>query len=374
MKHTPMEVMESLSVTKPWSESSNTSLTPTPSELPLSAEWEMVCTIIPPYIFTLSVLGLLFNSFVLGVYFLHKDQLTVAEIYLSNLALADFTLLCGLPFWAMNILNNFNWPYGEALCKLVNSIIIINYYTSSYTLVMISVDRYFALVKTMKARRLRRTLYAKVICFILWIFGLFLSAATLVHRKVKFIEELGTMSCILDYTHDSSWKFGHQIVMNMVGFVIPLLVIAFSSGNIIKSLAQRRGDGGFQDTKDTKAVILVYAVTLVFFLCWGPYQFFTFLDTLCDVKVLNEEEWDHALDIGGQVSVYLAFLNSALNPLLYVFSGKYFRRKIYSIYRRKRHQRRGSDMTTYQRSMVSTYVNRTEQIKNVVIFNVNQQM
>ncbi|XP_068614400.1 B1 bradykinin receptor-like [Brachionichthys hirsutus] len=368
-----MKPMKLLSVMKLSSENTNASLAPSPSEVPLPAEWEMVYTIIPPYIFTLSLLGLLFNSFVLGVYVVHKDRLTVAEIYLSNLALADFILLCGLPFWAMNILNNFNWPYGEPLCKLVNSIITINYYTSSYTLVMISVDRYLALVKTMKARWLRRTLYAKVICFILWIFGLFLSAATLVHRKVKFITAFGTMSCILDYSHGSSWKFGHQIVMNMVGFVIPLLVIVFSSGNIIKALARRKvGGGGFHDTNDTKAVILVYAVTLVFFLCWGPYQVFTFLDTLCDAKLLDEEAWDNTLNTGGQVSVYLAFLNSALNPLLYVFSGQYFRRKLCSIYRRKRRQRRGSDMTTYQRSMLSTYVNRTDQIKNVVI--VNQQM
>lgn len=341
----------------------NTSLPSDPSESPHTADWEMVHTIIPPYIFTLSLFGLLFNSFVLGVYLAHKDRLTVAEIYLSNLALADFFLLCGLPFWAMNILNDFNWPYGDTLCKMVNCIIIINFYTSSYTLVMISVDRYLALVKTMKARWLRRTLYAKVICFILWILGLLLSLPTMVHRKVKFIEEEQTMSCILDYSHDSSWKLVHQILMNVVGFVLPFLVIVFSSGNIIKALAQRRESVGSHDINDKKATVLVYAVTLLFLLCWGPFQVFTFLDTLCDVQVLDETLWDHILNIGSQVSAYLAFLNSALNPLLYVFSGQYFRRKVCTIYRRTKHHRRGSDMTTYQRSVVSTYLNRAEQIK-----------
>ncbi|KAK9533823.1 hypothetical protein VZT92_008917 [Zoarces viviparus] len=190
-------------------------------------------------------MGLLFNSFVLAVFFAHKDRLTVAEIYSSNLALADFILLCGLPFWAMNILNDVNWPYGDALCKLVNS---INFYTSIYTLVMISVDRYLALVKTMKARSLRRTLYAKVICSITWILAAILSMPTMVHRKVKFIKEFETMS----------WQ--------------------------------------------------------------------------------------------------------------------YFRRKVSAIYMRTRHHRRGSDMTTYQHSVVSTYINRTEQIKAVVIFNAKDLM
>lgn len=347
----------------------NTSLPSDPTESPSAAQWEMVHTIIPPYIFTLSVFGLLCNSFVLGVYLVHKDRLTVAEIYLSNLALADFVLLCGLPFWAMNIANDFNWPYGDALCKIVNSIIIINFYTSSYTLVMISVDRYLALVKTMKARWLRRTLYGKLICFLLWILGLLMSLPTMVHRKVKFIEDPEMMYCILDYSHNSSWKLAHQILMNVVGFVLPFLVIVFSSGNIIKALAQRRENAGFHDINDKKATVLVYAVTLLFLLCWGPFQVFTFLDTLCDFEVLDEELWYHTLDIGGQVSTYLAFLNSALNPLLYVFSGQYFWRKVHAICKRTIRYRRGSDMTTYQRSVVSTYINRVDQIKTVAIFN-----
>lgn len=367
-----MEPVTLVSMTTPWFENSSASLTTVPSNFINSSEWELVHAIIPPYIFTLSLLGLLFNSFVLAVFFAHKDRLTVAEIYLSNLALADFILLCGLPFWAMNILDDFNWPYGDALCKLVNSVIIINFYTSIYTLVMISVDRYLALVKTMKARWLRRTLYAKVICFILWIIAVVLSTPTMVHRKVEFIEELETMACILDYSHGSSWKVAHQILMNIVGFVLPVLVIVFSSGNIIKALLQRE-TVAFHDTNDTKATVLVYAVTLLFLLCWGPFQVFTFLDTLCDAQVLDEKLWYHTIDIGGQVSAYLAFLNSTLNPLLYVFSGQYFRRKVSAIYRRKR-RRRGSDMTTYQRSVVSTYINRTEKIKTVVILNAKGQM
>ncbi|KAL3049367.1 hypothetical protein OYC64_008767 [Pagothenia borchgrevinki] len=361
-----MEPMMLVAVGTLWSENSSASR---PSEFPITAEWELVRTIIPPYIFTLSLLGLLLNIFVLGVFFAHKDRLTVAEIYLSNLALADIILLCALPFWAMNILNNFNWPYGDALCKLVNSIIILHFYTNIFTLVMISIDRYLALVKTMKARWLRRTLYAKVICFLLWMLALALSTPTMVHRKVTYIQEIGTMSCILDYSQGDSWKLAHQILMNVVGFVLPVLVIVFSSGNIIKALVQRKERVAFHDINDTKATVLVYAVTLLFLLCWGPFQVFTFLDTLCDVRVLDEELWFHALDIGTQVSAYLAFLNSALNPLLYVFSGQYFRRKVSAIYRRTRHYRRGSDTTIYQRSVVSTYINRTEKIKPVVILN-----
>lgn len=345
----------------------NTSVPLNSSNHSLHEEWEMVYAIIPPYIFTLCLFGLLFNGFVLLVYLIHKDRLTVAEIYMSNLALADFVLLSGLPFWAMNILNEFNWPYGDALCKLVNSAIGVNFYTSSYTLVMISVDRYLALVKTMEAAWLRRTRYAKVICLLLWIWGLLLSTPTMVHRRVVFIENLGTTACVLDYEHGSPEKLARQVLMNVMGFLVPFLIILFSSVNIARALSERKESSGYRDINDNKATVLVFAVTLLFLLCWGPYQATILLDILIDVGVLDEAHWSHTLNISAQVAVYLAFLNSALNPLLYVCSGQYFQRKVRAICSRTRRGRRGSDMTTFQRSVVSTYIHRTEQIKTVFI-------
>ncbi|XP_056152383.1 B1 bradykinin receptor [Lampris incognitus] len=362
-----MEPTKLVMTTTLWSENNSASFSSSPTESPASTEWDLITAAIPPYIFTLCVFGILGNGFVLLVFLIHRDRLTTPEIYLSNLALADFMLLVCLPFWAMYIYNHFSWSYGDALCKLVNSSVIVNFYTSIYILAMISIDRYLALVKTMKALWLRRTLYTKVICVILWFFGLLMSLPTMVHRKVKFFEDHKTLSCILDY--DCSWKLTHQISMNVAGFVLPVLVIAFCSGNIIRTLRKRSKSIYSQEATDRKAIALVYAVTLLFILCWSPFQIFTFLDTLCDLNLLDEKRWSHTLDMGHQVSVYVAFLNSALNPVLYVFSGQYFRRKVNTIYRSARYRRRGSDMNTYQRSVISTFVNRTEQIKPVALSN-----
>ncbi|XP_054909343.1 B1 bradykinin receptor [Poeciliopsis prolifica] len=332
--------------------------------------WHKIHILVPPYIFIVSLFGLLLNGFVLAVFAAHKDRLTVAEIYLCNLVLADFLLLCGLPFWAMYILNYFNWSYGEGLCKLVNSIVVLNFYTSIYTLVMISIDRYLALMKTTMARWLRRTRFAKIACFILWLFGLLLSLPSIVHRKVKFIEEYNTTSCILDYTHGRSWKIAHQIMLNILGFVLPLVLILLSSWNIIKALAHKTENLAFHDFNDTKSTVLVYTVILLFLLCWGPFQIFTFLDMLCD---MDTKMCSSSLSLGNQVSVYLAFLNSLLNPLLYVFSGQYFRMKVVTMFKMLRDQYRRSCTTTHQQPLVSTLDNRTEPVQQVVISNANDQ-
>ncbi|KAL7862231.1 hypothetical protein SRHO_G00136720 [Serrasalmus rhombeus] len=343
----------------------NTTDSPSLSMTFNSSDWHLVYAIVPPYIFILCLTGILGNAFVLLVFFLQRSHWTIPEIYLGNLALADLILLAGLPFWAMNILNYFYWPYGEFLCKVVNLSIIVNMYTSIYMLVMVNVDRYLALVLTMKARWLRRRRNAKAVCFCLWVFGLAMGIPTATYRTVQNSPAFEHAACIIIYPLESL-KVAHSLQLNLLGFALPLLAIVFCSCNIVRALHKRRQNVDIQDGNDRKATVLVCAVTLLFLLCWGPFHIITFLDTLCDLHVLDMMRWYHALDIGSQFSTYLAFLNSCLNPLLYVCTGHYFRRKVSEIYKRRRSSV-GSVVTALQRSVVSTYVQRTDQIKPVVL-------
>lgn len=336
-----------------------------PSTMFNSSDWDLVYAIVPPYIFIVCVAGILGNAFVLLVFFLQKSKWNVPEIYLGNLALADLIMLTFLPFWAMNILNYFYWPYGEFLCKVVNLSIIVNMYASIYMLMMVNIDRYLALVLIMKARWLRRRRNAKAICFCLWLFGVIMGIPTATFRSVQYIPQLHTAACIIDYPSDS-WSLAHLLQLDLLGFAFPLLVIAFCSSNILWAL-HKRGDGVYpQDRKDRKATVLVSAVTLFFFICWAPFHIFTFLQLLCDLNVLDLDSLAHVLDIGTQFTTYLAFLNSCLNPVLYVCSGRYFKRKVSDIYKRRKSST-GSVASTLQRSVISTYVQRGDQIKPVVL-------
>uniref|UniRef100_W5LUW3 Bradykinin receptor B1 n=1 Tax=Astyanax mexicanus TaxID=7994 RepID=W5LUW3_ASTMX len=329
-----------------------------------SSDWKLVHAIVPPYIFVLCLTGILGNAFVLLVFFLQRTHWTVPEIYLGNLALADLILLSSLPFWAMNILNYFNWPYGEFLCKVVNVAIVVNMYASIYMLVMVNIDRYLALVLTMKARWLRRRRNAKIITFWLWILGVAMGIPTLTYRTVKTTPELPYPACLIEYPEDSH-RLAHSLQMNILGFALPLLAIVFCSYNILHALWKRMENLNMHNGNDRKATLLVCAVTLLFFVCWGPFQIVTFLDMLCDLHFLDKK-WYHTLDIAHQFSTYFAFLNSCFNPLLYVCTGHYFRRKVSDIYKRRRSSV-ASVITTLQRSAVSTYTQRTDQIKPVVL-------
>ncbi|XP_076835143.1 B1 bradykinin receptor [Brachyhypopomus gauderio] len=336
-----------------------------PSMMFNSSEWRLVYAIVPPYIFIVCLTGILGNAFVLLVFLLQRSRWSVPEIYLGNLALADLVLLTCLPFWAMNILNSFYWVYGEFLCKVVNLAIVVNMYASIYMLVMVNVDRYLALVLTMKARWLRRRRNAKAVCVCLWLFGMCMGITTALYRTVQYVQSLQNIACIIIYPSDS-WKVAHDLQLNLLGFALPLLAIVFCSYSIVQALRQRREAIHAQDGNDRKATMLVCAVTMLFLVCWGPLHIIIFLDVLCHFQVLDRLQWHHALDIASQFSTYLAFLNSCLNPVLYVCTGHYFKRKVSEIYRRRKSSA-GSVVTTLQRSVASTYVQRSDQIKPVAL-------
>ncbi|KAJ3613225.1 hypothetical protein NHX12_019810 [Muraenolepis orangiensis] len=312
-------------------------ITTTNAWSPNGTDWEdqLDRNIIPPYMFIVCALGLLGNSFVLLVFLTQKDRLTVPEIYLGNLALADIVLLVVLPFWAMDIRHNFVWLYGEAMCKIVNSSINVNFYTSIYIIAMVSVDRYLALVQTMRARWLRRTLYAKVICVVMWLWGVFMSTPSLVYSTVTW-----TSSCALVYGR--TWRLADQIAFSVLGFALPVVVIVFCSGAVIRALNRRRTVCSDQGS-DRKPTTLVFAVTTLFLVCWAPFHVFNFLDVLRELHLVGRQ-WGRAFNIVSQVAVYMTFLNSVLNPVLYVFFGQYFWKKVSALFRKpKHHHRRGCD-------------------------------
>uniref|UniRef100_A0A3B4AMF8 B2 bradykinin receptor n=1 Tax=Periophthalmus magnuspinnatus TaxID=409849 RepID=A0A3B4AMF8_9GOBI len=284
------------------------------------------------YIFIISALGIFLNIFVLLVFSLHKKPCTVAEIYLSNLAAADLILVSCLPFWAINIYNNYQWPFGSFMCKVVNLGIKMNNLCSIYFLVLVSIDRYIALVHAMSYGRMRRPKYAKIGCLIVWIFGLILESPVLIFRKVEYIPDYDVTACIIDYPSVEFSQFC-DIMLTIISFLIPICIIAYCTLRIIQALSNKSMDRFHTERVERKAAFLVLIVLAVFIVCWLPYQVFIFLDTLDHYNLLTGCEWDDVLDIGEQLATYIGYSNCSLNPFLYVIVGKQFKQRAKDVLR-----------------------------------------
>ncbi|NWI92893.1 BKRB2 protein, partial [Pitta sordida] len=285
----------------------------------------------PGFLWFIFILGFIENSFVLTVLSFHKSRCTVAEIYLANMALADLMLVCVLPFWAINISNNFEWPFGLFLCKAVNIMSHMNFYSSIYFLTLVSIDRYLALVKTMSLGRMRRTVCAKWNSFVIWICALLICSPTMVFRNLHYFEEYNITACALIYPV-SYWELTNNCLLNIVGFVIPFCVITYCSVQIIKVLRSSELQKMKAVQTERRATMLVLTVLLLFIICWLPFQISTFIDTIHyftpAFKCLEDIN-----EIVTQIATYCAFSNSCLNPVLYVIVGKHFQKKAVEFYK-----------------------------------------
>ncbi|XP_010877017.1 B2 bradykinin receptor [Esox lucius] len=297
------------------------------NQCPEAEEWEWLHTIQPAYILAISVLGILGNVFVLLVFCLHKKACTVAEIYLSNLAAADLLLVSCLPFWAVNVANGFDWPFGSLLCRLVSLGIKMNAYCSIYFVVLVSMDRYVALVHAMSHGRMRRPSYAKLSCLLVWSFGLLLGTPTLLFRAVEWFQEFQVNACYLNYP-STQVGLTFDVMLTVFGFAIPVSVISYCTCQIMQALNNQAMERFNAEHTERKATMLVLAVLLAFLICWVPFHVVTALDVLMRAEVISGCLLSNNLEISNQVFNYLAFFNSVLNPVLYVIVGKNFRKKV----------------------------------------------
>lgn len=305
------------------------------SSCPNTEWWGWLNATQAPFLWVLFMLATLENIFVLSVFCLHKSSCTVAEIYLGNLAVADLVLACGLPFWAITIANNFDWLFGEALCRVVNTMIHMNLYSSICFLMLVSIDRYLALVKTMSMGRMRGVRWAKVYSLVIWGCTLLLSSPMLVFRTMMEYSEEGhnVTACVIIYP-SRTWEVLTNVLLNLVGFLLPLSIITFCTVQIMQVLRNNEMQKFKEIQTERRATVLVLAVLLLFVVCWLPFQISTFLDTLLRLGILSGCWAEHVIDIVTQISSYLAYSNSCLNPLVYVIVGKRFRKKSREVYHR----------------------------------------
>ncbi|KAF7661272.1 hypothetical protein LDENG_00265620 [Lucifuga dentata] len=312
------------------------------------------------YILVISVLGIVGNVFVLLVFCLHKKACTVAEIYLSNLAAADLILTSCLPFWAVYVAKAYDWIFGSVLCRLVNTAIKMNTYCSIYFLVLVSIDRYVALVHPMSHGRMRRPKYAKLSSLLVWSFGLLMSVPTLIYRKVKYDHGTNKTYCSLDYPNNTV-QLICDVILIIFSFIIPISIISYCTVKIIQVVRNQTIKRLNIEKTENKATLLVLAVLLAFLICWVPYHLVTVLEMLQLDAILEGCDFRNSLYICMQIFTYLAYFNSVLNPILYVIVGKNFQEKVCELFKGgmchtglQEHQWSGRSATSTEREVITS--------------------
>ncbi|KAL6440478.1 hypothetical protein ACFW04_003181 [Cataglyphis niger] len=181
--------------------------------------------IIPLYgtIFFLSIVG---NSLVLITLARNKRMRTVTNVYLLNLAVSDLLLgvFC-MPFTLLGqILKNF--VFGLTMCKLIPYFQAVSVSVGVWTLVAISLERYFAICRPLKSRRWQTQFHAYKMIAIVWTLSLTWNAPILVVSRLKSLRG-GRRKCREDWPNVGTER-AYNLFLDGTLLLIPLLLMSLA--------------------------------------------------------------------------------------------------------------------------------------------------
>ena len=283
---------------------------------------------IVPYCILL-IVSLLGNSVIIAVVWKEQRMRKTINFFIVNMSVADLLITLYMPR-AMSIwYSGYQWQVRGTIGLIFCKFAVFTHQTaicvSIFTVVAISCDRFFAVVLPLK------TIITKMVCQIIlamiWILSVAIRLPMLYGLETVY-DRHGKWSCSLSL--DDAFYIGAEKAyykFTLIGlFAVPLSVTVILYTGILTSLKLRKVPGeevlrsmGRQQRRDAvikrKVLRMVLIVVAVFVLCWILYfvQLILFsykIQVSCDVQFLR---------------LFLAHLNSAINPCLYLLLNENFR-------------------------------------------------
>ncbi|XP_056117557.1 C3a anaphylatoxin chemotactic receptor [Rhinichthys klamathensis goyatoka] len=276
----------------------------------VSNSMRVISLVVYSLTFLLGVPGNIFVVYIAGM----KMKRTVNTVWFLNLATADLLCCLCIPFSMAEILLDHHWPYGSVMCKILPSVIVINMFASVFTLNLISLDRFTQVITPVWAQNHRNLFLARLSCVVAWVLALVLSLPFMILRRTFTDYNVTLCTFHAEEEGDFATSGMLSIIRFVFGFLIPLICITSCYGVIARKLGTSNFHSG-------RAFRIMLAVILAFFLCWLPYH------TVDLIMKYGGESRDLALALD-PLAISLAYINSCLNPILYVFMGQDFKDKV----------------------------------------------
>uniref|UniRef100_A0A3P8SBG4 G-protein coupled estrogen receptor 1 n=1 Tax=Amphiprion percula TaxID=161767 RepID=A0A3P8SBG4_AMPPE len=257
--------------------------------------------------------GFIGNILILVVNIDHSGRLTAPDLYFVNLAVADLVLVADSLIEVFNLKQGY---YDKAgLCTFMNLFQQANMYSSVFFLTWMSFDRFVALTSTV-GRSVPR---ARLSCCLIWVSSSLLTVLPFAIAQRQHAGELHF--CFANVTQI-------QWLEVMLGFLLPFCILVLCYWRIAQVLlrSQREQNGPQQRPRRQKALRMISAAVLVFFLCWLPENVFVSVHLLRGDTDGGTLWQDYPLT--GHAVRLAAFSNSCLNPLIYGFLGETFQKKM----------------------------------------------
>ncbi|KAI0989763.1 hypothetical protein GJ496_010009 [Pomphorhynchus laevis] len=273
-------------------------------------------------------------------------HLNLPQNYLIvSLAFVDLMLSIGsMPLYITTNLLNGKWKLGFQFCRLFMIFDVTLSCASILNLCAVSIDRYIALFYPIKYRFKRNNYIIFMLFFGSWFLSSSISLPLMFLNRSELYQQSGTNehTCIIPNN-----KLFISIAL-VLGYYIPLSVMVYTNCCIYIRLKHRKKKIGYSNKKaavfsckstclsdsqmqpgysrlvikkDDRLSLTICGVVVSTIICWSPFFILLTLSIISDNP-------PHIPQIVQEVSLWLGYLNSLINPILYNFTNSDFRRRL----------------------------------------------
>ncbi|NXW71722.1 hypothetical protein DUI87_10742 [Hirundo rustica rustica] len=262
------------------------------------------------------------------------------NILLASLAFADLLLaVLNMPFALITIITT-QWIFGDIFCRVSAMFFWLFVIEGVAILLIISIDRFLIIVQRQDKLNPYR---AKILIVISWAAS-FVVAFPLSVGNPNLQIPSRAPQCVFGYSTSPGYR-AYVIVILLISFFIPFLVMLYSFMGILNTVrhnavrihshpdsiclsqASKLGlmslQRPFQMNIDmsfkTRAFTTILILFLVFIVCWAPFTTYSLIATFNSNFYYKHNFFEISTWL-----LWLCYLKSALNPLIYYWRIKKF--------------------------------------------------
>uniref|UniRef100_A0A8C6U7C8 Neuromedin-K receptor n=1 Tax=Neogobius melanostomus TaxID=47308 RepID=A0A8C6U7C8_9GOBI len=267
------------------------------------------------------------NLIVIWVILAHRRMRTVTNYFLLNLAFSDMSMA------AFNTLINFvyaahgDWYFGEVYCRFHNFFPVTAVFASIYSMTVIAIDRYMAIIHPLKPRLSAKATTAIIV--IIWSLAVALAFPLCYYSTTRVLPR--RTICYVAWPRKAE---DLSCEMTVLVYALPLVAMAITYtvvgitlwGGVIPGDTSDNYHGQLRAKR--KVVKMMIIVVVTFALCWLPYHVYFI------VTGLNKDlsKWKYIQQVYLSV-LWLAMSSTMYNPIIYCCLNSRFRAGFKRVFR-----------------------------------------
>ncbi|XP_070589339.1 probable G-protein coupled receptor 63 [Erythrolamprus reginae] len=303
----------------------------------LSLPLQIILSAFMIFIFLVSFVG---NLVVCLMVYRKTAMRSAINILLASLAFADMLLaVLNMPFALITIITS-QWIFGDVFCRVSAMFFWLFVIEGVAILLIISIDRFLIIVQRQDKLNPYR---AKVLIAASWLVAFVVAFPLSVGNPSLQIPSKAPQ-CVFGYTTNPGYR-AYVVVVALVSFFIPFLVMLYSFMGILNTVrhnairihshpdsiclsqASKLGlmslQRPFQMNIDmsfkTRAFTTILILFIVFIICWAPFTTYSLIATFNSHFYHKHNFFEISTWL-----LWLCYLKSALNPLIYYWRIKKF--------------------------------------------------